>query len=82
MTEDGRSSVYDRRTPAELDAARRIQYRPPRPPMSAGRVVWMVFCLGWAGFWLLFGWFLPGLNLALAVASGLMILVPIGKPRM
>lgn len=47
--------------------------------MSTGRIIWIVFCLGWVGFWLIFGWFLPGLNVILAILSGLAILIPIGK---
>ena len=48
--------------------------------MSTARTLWITFCLAWLGFWLIFGWFLPGLNIILAILSGLAILIPIGKP--
>lgn len=50
--------------------------------MTTGRTLWIMFCLGWVGFWLIFGWFfLPVINVMLALGSIIMIAIPIGKPQ-
>jgi len=50
--------------------------------VSTGRVLWLIWCLGWAGFWLIFGWFLLGFNLVLAVGAVAAILIPVGKNQL
>jgi uncharacterized SAM-binding protein YcdF (DUF218 family) len=47
--------------------------------MSTGRVLWIIWCLSWFGFWIIFGWFLPGINLVCAALSLALIALPIGK---
>lgn len=67
-----------------------FQLTPPKPPMSGGRVAWIIFCLAWAGFWMVCSFLLlfsvAGILLLLftlpaMIGSCLMILVPVGKGR-
>lgn len=48
--------------------------------MTTGRVLWVIWCLAWAGFWIIAGWFLLGFNLVLVILSVVAIALPIGKP--
>jgi len=52
---------------------------PATPPMTTARVLWLIWCLGWAGFWFILGWFLPGLNIIMGIISITLCLIPIGK---
>jgi hypothetical protein len=51
--------------------------------MSTGRVLWIIWCLMWAGFWTFFGLsaFLVGIVFTspLVLLSALAILIPVGK---
>jgi hypothetical protein len=48
--------------------------------VTTGRVLWIIWCLAWAGFWIIAGWFLLGFNLVLAILSVVAIALPVGKP--
>ena len=51
--------------------------------MSTPRMLWLLFCLAWAGFWLTFGWvFVPFLNLFLAAGSVGAFWLPVGRDRL
>jgi hypothetical protein len=52
-----------------------------KPPMSTARVIWLIWCLGWTSFWVIFGWFLPFINLVFAAGSIAAIWIPVGKAR-
>jgi hypothetical protein len=49
--------------------------------MTATRLIWILWCLAWAAFWTFAAVGTFGITLVFTIASLLMILVPIGKPR-
>jgi hypothetical protein len=50
--------------------------------MSTGRVIWLVWCLAWAGFWFFVGIGTLGLGFIPMAGSVAMFFLPVGKgPR-
>jgi len=49
--------------------------------MSTGRVLWIIFCCVWAGFWLLSLMVGNVFALILVPASLVAIFIPVGKTR-
>jgi hypothetical protein len=49
--------------------------------MSTNRLIWILWCLAWAAFWLFLALFTFGLALIPMLLSLLAILAPVGKPR-
>jgi hypothetical protein len=48
--------------------------------VSTGRVLWLIWCLAWAGFWTLAAFGTLGLTLILAAGSVAAFWLPVGKP--
>lgn len=48
---------------------------------STGRVLWIIWCLGWAAFWMFSLFALNIFAVVLVPLSLLAILLPVGKPR-
>jgi hypothetical protein len=49
--------------------------------VSTGRVLWLIWCLAWAGFWFFWGFATLGVGFLLAGASVGCFWIPVGKPR-
>jgi hypothetical protein len=49
--------------------------------VSTGRVLWLIWCLAWAGFWFFWGFATLGVGFLLAGASVGCFLIPVGKTR-
>jgi hypothetical protein len=49
--------------------------------VSTGRVLWLIWCLAWAGFWFFWGFFTLGVGFVLAGGSVACFCIPVGKPR-
>lgn len=49
--------------------------------MSTGRVIWLVWCLGWAAFWFFVGFVSLGAGWILMAVSLLAFAIPVGKER-
>jgi hypothetical protein len=49
--------------------------------VSTGRVLWLIWCLAWAGFWFFWGFATFGVGFLLAALSVGCFWIPVGKPR-
>ena len=50
--------------------------------MSAARMLWVLWCLGWAGLWLLLGFGTAGVTWLLVLPSAVMVFLPVGRGRL
>lgn len=48
--------------------------------MSTGRVLWLIWCLAWAGTWFFVGFATLGIGWILAALSVAAFWLPVGKP--
>ena len=48
--------------------------------MTTGRVLWLIWCLAWAGSWFFAGFVTFGLGFILAALSVAAFWLPVGKP--